>query len=100
MKQSDLYIQNSSFETFGLAVCEAIACNCKILLSKHIGALSIIKNLDEDMIINDNTDINEISEKINKIYIKKDEKINYIEDYEKYSWKNEAKKLFDICTKE
>lgn len=97
MQQADLYIQNSYFETFGLAIFEAISEGCKILISKNVGALSIIDNIEDDMIINNNEDIEEIKMKIRKAYVKRNKKINYIQDCSKYSWSESAKKLLNLC---
>lgn len=97
MEESDLYVQNSYFETFGLSIFESIACGCKILISKNVGALSIIENIDDDMIINNSNDIEEIESKIQKIYKQKDKNVTYIEDWDKHSWKNEAEKLLNLC---
>lgn len=96
MQESDLYIQNSSFETFGLAIFEAIANGCKILISKNVGALSIVDNISEEMVI-ENNDIEEIKNKIYIMYEKKDENMIYINDYEQYTWKKEAEKLLNLC---
>lgn len=92
MGQSDLYIQNSYFETFGLAIVEAITMGCKILVSKNIGALSIIDNIEENMIIQNNEDIEEICDKI-KILINSKENYEYISNIEKYTWEAEAQNL-------
>ena len=97
MQQADLYIQNSKFETFGLAIFEAISKGCKILVSKQVGALSIIKNISPNSIINDTEDISEIEEKIRFAYKNKDEKVKYIENYNQYTWSEAAKKLLEIC---
>lgn len=64
MKKSDLYVQNSTFETFGLAVIEALLSGCGILISKNVGALGVFNSLSQDDIIFDVNDINEISYKI------------------------------------
>lgn len=64
MKQSALYIQNSVFETFGLAPFEALLCGCNLLLSCHTGAISILSGINDNDIIHDPYDINEISNKI------------------------------------
>lgn len=101
MQQSDLYIQNSYFETFGLAIIEAISQNCDILISGNVGVLSILKELEKENIIQNNTDIDEIQEKIQYLY----ENPNQIEKYRKelnqYTWRNQAKKLKEkICESE
>ena len=94
MKNSHLYIQNSSFETFGLAVCEAIGQGCDVLLSKHIGAISIIDNLYSNSIINNNDDIDYISRKIKyKMYHKSNASINA----ESNSWHCSGEKLIRIA---
>ena len=91
MQTSDLYIQNSYSETFGLSVTEAIESGCQILISKNIGVISILENLKENMIINENTNINEIKGKIEKAILNCGQKP--IIDYEKHSWENQTKKL-------
>lgn len=64
MSKSKIYIQNSIFETFGLAVVESIECGCDVILSKNIGALEVIKGLKDGDIINDSNRIVELEEKI------------------------------------
>lgn len=64
MKKSSLYIQNSLFETFGLAVIEAIGCDCDVILSKWIGALEVISGLGNDDVAENPDDVNELSRKI------------------------------------
>lgn len=63
-KAARLFIQNSRIEPFGLAVVEAIIGGCDVLLSKNVGAIDIIPDIQPMDIINDFTDINEIQEKI------------------------------------
>lgn len=62
--KSNLYIQNSSFETFGLAPIEALLSGCNLLLSKEVGALDLIENIDESDLIVDNQNEYEIRDKI------------------------------------
>ncbi len=100
LQESDLYIQNSTIETFCLAVVEAISAGCKIMVSKNVGALSIINNIEDYMIINNVHDVEEIFHKIKTIYKNRNLDINYIENYEKYSWQNESKILIDKCKEE
>ena len=65
--ESGLFIQNSCFETFGLAPMEALSYGCDILLSKEIGALELF-DIDgagiAPYIIEDCEDPKEIAEKI------------------------------------
>lgn len=69
LHQSDLYIQNSSFETFGLAPIEALCSGCNVLFSKNIGALCIFDNtkLSTDDIIDNCVDAAEIATKIKAV---------------------------------
>jgi glycosyltransferase involved in cell wall biosynthesis len=64
LAESNLYIQNSIFETFGLAVIEALASNCNLLISDNVGASGVIETIMEDEIIFNTWDIEEISGKI------------------------------------
>lgn len=93
MSESSLYIQNSLFETFGLAIAEALNCGCKLLISKNVGIIDVLNNINSNEIINNPNDIEEISKKIlivsdqkyeTKITI--DKKINNID--------NRAKELY------
>lgn len=66
MQQSALYIQNSVFETFGLAPLEALLCGCNLLLSCQTGALSIIPGMNKDEVIQDSYNIDELAQKISQ----------------------------------
>ena len=63
-RRASLFVQNSSFETFGLAPVEALLCGCPILCSKNVGALEIINGLRSEDIIENCEDTDEIAEKI------------------------------------
>ena len=63
-RKSNLYIQNSEFETFGLATMEALICGCNLLISQNVGAKAIINGLEANDLINDVDNIKEISNKI------------------------------------
>lgn len=67
MGEHTLYIQNSSFETFGLAVIEALYAGCSLLLSKEIGCIDLFETITDNDIINDVTDEEEIRRKIKHI---------------------------------
>lgn len=64
MCRTSLYVQTSVFESFGLALIEALLCGCSIVASRDIGALSILDALKADDIITDCYDINEVKSKI------------------------------------
>lgn len=91
MQSVDLYIQNSYFETFGLAAAEAIEQGCNILLSKNMGILSVFEDIDSDSIIYNNDNIEEIECKIKK-KLKNNEDIN-VRLKKDITWKDEAVKL-------
>ncbi len=98
MKESDLYIQNSSYETFGLAICEAVFCGCEILVSKNVGAISVLDGLKDENIIQDINNISEIKEKI--IYLCKNEKnTKYISNIKEITWEKSSEKLKDKVQK-
>lgn len=58
-----LFVLNSVLESFGLVVADALNCNCSLLMSKEVGALSIMSTTDKD-VINDCFDIDEIASKM------------------------------------
>lgn len=64
MKKSNIYIQNSLYETFGLAIVESIVNDCNLLISKNVGVKDMISTFTEDDIIYNPNDVNEISSKI------------------------------------
>lgn len=58
-----LFVLNSVLESFGLVVADALNCNCSLLMSKGVGALSIMSTTDND-VIKDCYDVDEIASKI------------------------------------
>ena len=64
MNKSKLYIQNSLFDTFGLAVIEAISCGCDLVVSKNIGSLDVIQGLSDKSIVYDSNNVREIEDRI------------------------------------
>lgn len=93
MGQANLYIQNSYFETFGLAIIEALQEKCNILISKNIGAIDILDNINDKDIIYDNESVSEIKE---KILNKKEEKETNIKIKRDSTWEKSSKKILDI----
>lgn len=75
MQESNLYVQNSTFETFGIAPVEAVLSGCQVLLSSKIGALDIFNNVEESQVIFDTNDYLEISEKIERLIIDKNKRV-------------------------
>lgn len=64
LASSALYVQNSVFESFGIAVVEALFCGCSILVSENTGCLPLFRGLRDEDIIHDVYDKEEISRKI------------------------------------
>lgn len=91
-----LFVLNSILESFGLVVADALNCNCSLLMSKGVGATSIMSTTDND-IVNDCYDTNEVASKI--LYLLKSpnstELYNSI-DKEDVSEKNSYLKLKQI----
>lgn len=67
MEQADIYIQNSSFETFGIAALESLMAGCDLLLSDKMGICEVFTTLEEDDLIRNVQDTNEIAYKINEL---------------------------------
>lgn len=64
-RRAGLFIQNSCFETFGLAPMEALSEGCDILVSEEVGALELFDRTGlSDYIVDDCEDVRELSEKI------------------------------------
>lgn len=98
MKNANLYIQNSSNETFGLAIIESISEGCDILISKNIGMLSIMNEVDNKYIIQDVNSIQEIKEKITYVMNNSNNEKFYKQIFLKEnSYEESAKKLIDKC---
>lgn len=68
LSKVSIYIQNSEFESFGLAPIEALCSGCNLLVSKNVGAISIISSIQEEDIISDCRNVEEIAQKIIKVF--------------------------------
>ena len=64
LTETALFVQNSCFETFGLAPLEALSCGTSLLLSKEIGALEVFGETRDLDLIENVADPSEIAEKI------------------------------------
>lgn len=53
MASSHLYVQISSHESFGLAVCEAAEQGCELLLSEQTGCVTVLPTLGPDNLVSD-----------------------------------------------
>ena len=95
-----LFIQNSVFETFGLAPVEAVLSGADILLTKCCGVLSVLGGIEEKDLIDDPDNPEEIARKI--VPMLKDENHTRIvveTDKESTSWTKRAEELFEIVQK-
>ena len=64
MAESTLFIQNSSFETFGLAPVEALLQGCSLLISSNVGAVSVMTTVQENDVIEHPKNPEELTSKI------------------------------------
>ena len=95
-----VFVQNSCFETFGLAPVEALVCGCPVLCSKQVGALSLIKDLREDDVIEDYEDPDEIARKIRHVIENSNaERLIADLEWESNSWKVRSKALVSKLSK-
>lgn len=67
MSETKIYIQNSTFETFGLAIIEALYAGCDLLISSNVGCKDLFTTLEDDDLIFDVNDTEEISSKVCKL---------------------------------
>ncbi|MCR5507520.1 MAG: glycosyltransferase family 4 protein [Lachnospiraceae bacterium] len=63
-REASLFVQNSCFETFGLAPMEALMNGCSVLMSHEVGALELFYDVNDGDIINNWYDETEIAGKI------------------------------------
>ena len=92
--EAALFIQNSSFETFGLAPVEALSLGCPILCSRQVGALELINGLEDTDVIDKYDDPEEIAAKIKFILENPNAKrLCGGLDKESYSWKARSRAL-------
>lgn len=64
MSESKIYVQNSTFETFGLAAIEALYCGCDLLISDHMGCKDLFGTATDMDFIHNVKDEIEIKEKL------------------------------------
>ena len=98
-EKCDIFIQNSVFETFGLAPVEALLEGCDIILSASCGVREVLSGLNDDDIISDPDSPEEIADKIKKILKKgNNERLLSALDTEKTCWERRAKELCQILS--
>ncbi len=85
--ESALFVQNSLFETFGLAPVEALSCGVSILTSKVAGVLDILAGTYDEDIINNPNDTYELAGKIKNLLVNSNnERLIGCIDEESDSW--------------
>lgn len=99
-EEAAVFVQNSCFETFGLAPIEALTCGCPILCEQNIGALELLYGYGEGDIIKDWNDEREIAEKIKNIMEQPNaERLMSALDAESCSWKERSETLMRLLSK-
>ena len=98
-EESEIFIQNSVFETFGLAPVEALLAGCDIILSGACGVREILGGLKDDDIIRDPDSPEEIADKIKKILKEgNNERILSTLNLEETCWERRAEELCQILS--
>lgn len=99
MSQSELFVLNSTLESFGLTVFDALQCGCSILVSNAAGALDILNATEHDVIY-DPMNENEITKKIDYLLqYPNNERLMKNLDFDKISYKAEVERLEQFCVK-
>lgn len=70
LQKGGIYVQNSLFETFGLAIVEALAGGCDLLVSSKCGVIDLFDGIRDEDIIRNNEDVDEIASKIENLLYK------------------------------
>lgn len=97
LDQIELFIVNSKVESFGLVVADALNTNCSLLLSRNVGAASILKHRETDY-IEDSYDIKEIANKIVwTIEHPNAERIQNSVEINKVSEEYAVQKIIEVC---
>lgn len=92
--ESELFIQNSLFETFGLAPVEALSCGVSILTSKAAGVLDILDGVTETDIISNPNDTFELAGKIKNLLLNPNsERLLNCIDEKSDSWEKRTEEL-------
>lgn len=96
LNKTKLFVLNTTIESFGLSVIDALLCGCNILIPYNSGVTSIIEYTENDVIYNCN-DINEIEKKI-KYNLENDNNKRIVEsiNFNKYTWDKVSERLIEI----
>lgn len=100
LDQSTLFIQNSCFETFGLAPLEALCRGTSVLMSKHVGAIELFNDVTSSDIIEAYSNPSEIADKIKGLLISgNNERLLNSLELEKYTWAVRSEQLVKMLSK-
>lgn len=99
-RKSGAFIQNSCFETFGLAMVEAVAAGCPTVVSNKIGAIEIFSNVNNDRVVERFDDPEEIAGKLRKA-LESASDADWLDniDWRAFSWEAATEKLILKLTK-
>lgn len=100
MKKSKLYIQNSWFETFGLAPIEALYCGCSVLITQYQGIKDLFHCNQDLFVIKNPDDIVQLQNLIMTI-LKKGNNMDLLSSFERTKVEPSvvAKSLYQIIMK-
>ena len=94
---AELFVVNSTVESFSIALMEAVYCGCSILASSDVGALDLLEVEDTDIILNVN-DVDEIRSKMQYLLDHPNhDRICAKLDWEKISYARSIERLRQIC---
>lgn len=97
LAETEVFVLNSVFETFSLAVIEALNCGCSVLVSEAAGVTEVLA-LEEDDIIHDPMDAEEIREKLVRLQEKPNNaRLFRSLDLDRLSFLCCAERLENIC---
>ncbi len=97
LSNAHVFVLNSEVESFGLSAVDALRAGCNILISQNSGIRSILSLTEEDIIF-DAHNPSEIADKIEKLISKNNcKRILDSINFEHYSWKSVANRLYKIC---
>ncbi len=94
LEESALFVQNSCFETFGLAPMEALMMGASVLLSTQVGATELFTSTEEGDLIRNTEDAKEIADKIRALLLTPNRnRLLQAIDTESASWDNRCSLL-------
>lgn len=94
LRSCALYVQNSCFETFGLAPLEALSNGASLLLSEKVGAIEVFSDPEENDLIQNVEDTGEIARKIKMLLqCGNASRLRGGIDTESVSWEKRSKEL-------